>query len=224
MHKIVVGQININSIRNKFDHLMAAVSGNIDILLITETKIDSTFPVNQFYLNGYNVPYRNDRNTNGGGILVYIRDDIRSRIIECENLPSSFEGLVIELSFNLKKWLLICSYNPHRNNIKEHIRVLSCCLDQNIQKYENIILMGDYNAEITNASMQEFCESYFLENMVKKPTCFKNPAKPTCIDLMITNKPGMFQNAKTYETGLSDFHKLDVSTMKQKKTAAHDQV
>ena len=102
MHKIVVGQITINSIRNKFDHLMAAVSGNIDILLITETKLDSIFPVNQFYLNGYNVPYRNDRNNNGGGTLVYIRDDIRSRIIECENLPSSFEGLVMELSFNLK--------------------------------------------------------------------------------------------------------------------------
>ena len=100
MHKVVVGQININSIQNKFDHLMAAVSGNIDILLITETKIDFTFPANQFYLNGYNVPYRNDRDTKGGGILIYICDDIRSRIIECENLPSSFEGLVIELSFN----------------------------------------------------------------------------------------------------------------------------
>ena len=46
MHKVAVGQININSIRNKSDHLMAAVSGNFDILLITETKIDSTFPVN----------------------------------------------------------------------------------------------------------------------------------------------------------------------------------
>ena len=34
------------------------------------------------------------------GILVYVRYDIRSRIIECENLPSSFEGLVIELSFS----------------------------------------------------------------------------------------------------------------------------
>ena len=50
--------------------------------------------------------------------------------------------------------------------------------------------------------------------MVKRPTCFKNPAKPTCIDLIITNKPGMFQNAKTYEKGLSDFHKLVVCTMK----------
>ena len=37
---------------------MAAVVGNIDILSITETKIDSAFPVNQFYLNGYNVPFR----------------------------------------------------------------------------------------------------------------------------------------------------------------------
>ena len=41
MHKIVVGKININSIRNKFDPLMAFVVGNFNILLITETKIDS---------------------------------------------------------------------------------------------------------------------------------------------------------------------------------------
>ena len=53
--------------------------------------------VNKFYLNDYNVPYRHDRNTNDGGILVYVRNDIRSRIIESKNLPRSFEGLVIEL-------------------------------------------------------------------------------------------------------------------------------
>ena len=56
MHKIVVGYININPVRNKFDSLMATVAGNIDILPTTETKIDSTFTVNQFYLNGYNIP------------------------------------------------------------------------------------------------------------------------------------------------------------------------
>ena len=54
--------------------------------------------------------------------------------------------------------------------------------------------------------MQEFSESHFLENKFKKPKCFKNPAKPSCIDLIMTNTPGMFQNAKTYKTGLSDFH------------------
>ena len=44
MHENAVGQININSIRNRFDPLIAAVAGNINILLVTETKIDSTFP------------------------------------------------------------------------------------------------------------------------------------------------------------------------------------
>ena len=47
--------------------------------------------------------------------------------------------------------------------------------------------------------------------MVEKPTSFKNPAKPTCIDLILTNKPGVFRNAKTYKAGLSNFHKLAVS-------------
>ena len=69
--------------------------------------------------------------------------------------------------------------------------------------------------------MQEFCDSYFLENMVKKKYGEKKHVSKilqslrTCIDVIITNKPGMFQNAKTYETGLSDFHKLVVSIMKR---------
>ena len=55
----------------------------------------------------------------------------------------------------------------------------------------------------------------FLENTVKKLICFKNPAKPTCIEMIITNKlVEMFRIAKMYETGLSDFYKLFVSVMK----------
>ena len=45
------------------------------------------------------------------------------------------------------------------------MRIFSCCLDPNIQKYESIILMGDYNAEVTETSMQEFCESYLMNYM-----------------------------------------------------------
>ena len=45
--KSIVGQINIKLIRNKLDLLMAAAPGNIDILLIIETKIDDpTLPEN----------------------------------------------------------------------------------------------------------------------------------------------------------------------------------
>ena len=43
--------------------------------------------------------------------------------------------------------------------------------------------------------------------MINKPTCYKNPDKPTCIDLILTNCPGSFQNFCVIETGFSDFYK-----------------
>ena len=56
--------------RNKFDFLTHQVKGNIDILMISETKLDESFPVGQFLIDGYSVPYRLDRDGNGGGILL----------------------------------------------------------------------------------------------------------------------------------------------------------
>ena len=50
--------------------------------------------------------------------------------------------------------------------------------------------------------------------MINKPTCYKNPDKPTCIDLILTNCPGSFQNSCVIETVLSDFHKMIVTVMK----------
>ena len=53
---------------------------NIDALLTSETKIDSSFPSAQFHLEGYATPHRLDRNANGGGIPLYIREDIPSKL------------------------------------------------------------------------------------------------------------------------------------------------
>ena len=81
LNKIVVGHLNINSIRNKFNFLAHQVKGNIDILMISEKKLDEIFPPSQFFLDGYSVLFRYDRNGNGGGILLYIRDDLPSKLL-----------------------------------------------------------------------------------------------------------------------------------------------
>ena len=72
---VTFAQIYINSIRNKFDFLSEIIRGNIKIFLITETKIDTSFHSAQFQINGYTAPYRLHRNSNGGGILLCVRDD-----------------------------------------------------------------------------------------------------------------------------------------------------
>ena len=46
------------------------------MLVITETKKVSTFPLNQFAIQGYSKPYRLDRNRNGGSVFIYVREDI----------------------------------------------------------------------------------------------------------------------------------------------------
>ena len=76
MNKIILAQLNINLIRNKFDFLAQQVKGNIDILMISETKLDESFPFGQFLIGGYSFPFRFDRNGNGGGIFLYIRENI----------------------------------------------------------------------------------------------------------------------------------------------------
>ena len=105
------------------------IGGKVDILLISETKIDSTFPTSQFLM----------------GFYSYI-DSIE--MIEEEGL-----------CFLLKAILL-------------HF-------------LENIILIGDFNVEISESHMNSFCVIYHLKSLIKEPTYYKNPEKPTCIDLIL---------------------------------------
>ena len=66
-NKIVIGHLNINSIRSKFEYLKGFIGNNIDVCLIDETKLNDSFPQGQFIIEGYHVPFRIDRNDRGGG-------------------------------------------------------------------------------------------------------------------------------------------------------------
>ena len=61
VNKLIIAHLNINSLRNKFEFLVEFIRGKVDILMISETK---------------NVPFRLDGNINGGGIMLFVREDI----------------------------------------------------------------------------------------------------------------------------------------------------
>ena len=71
INKVVIGTLNINSLAPKFDQLCEVIGKNLDILTIQETKLDPSFPSQQFMLDGYSEPYRLDRNREGGGVLIF---------------------------------------------------------------------------------------------------------------------------------------------------------
>ena len=87
-------------------------------------------------------------------------------------------------------------------------------MDNYSSKYDDLILLGDLNLEPTESAVRDFCEIYNCKNLIKDNTCFKNPSKPSCIDLIITNRPKSFQNSVTVETRLPDFYKITLTVMK----------
>ena len=122
--KLVLGHLNINSIRNKFEALKFINDNNIDIFLISETKLDNPFPSAQFLINGFSAPYRFDKNSKGGGLLFYIREDISSKILTYSS-SCYIETLLVEINLRKKKWLLNGSYNPSKHQISHHLKCLN---------------------------------------------------------------------------------------------------
>ena len=42
--------------------------------------------------------------------------------------------------------------------------------------------------------MKSFCDNYSLKSLIRKPICYENFEKPTCIDLILTNMPHIFKS------------------------------
>ena len=120
----------------------------------------------------------------------------------------------MKLKFCKKKGLLCCSYNPHKNLISNHLNILGKILDTQMKIYDNFLIVPDFNSEMTESAIENFCGTYHLHNLIKDPTCFKNPDQPSCIHLLLKNFLKSFLESQTLEIILSDFHKLTLTVLK----------
>ena len=90
-NRLIIGYLNINSLRNKFEMLEEIIKDKIDIFPISETKLDGSFTSGEFVIKGYSTPFRLDRNQNGGGLLLYVREDNPCNILN-EYIPEKSIG------------------------------------------------------------------------------------------------------------------------------------
>ena len=149
----MIGQLNISSIRSKFEMVNFLIANEQDVFLLSETKLDEAFPLEQFLISGFAKPLRLDRNSKGGGVMFFIRDNIPFRLLESGNLPFINEALFIERNFRKKKWLMCCGYNPNKSLINKFTHDIGKVLDSFIGNYDNFLIAGGLNSEITKSSM-----------------------------------------------------------------------
>ena len=209
----MLGHLNINSIPNKFTGIMDLVKNNLDVFLISETKIDNSFPDPQFFWQGYGTPYRRDRVTGaGGGLLMYVNEDIPSRQLKEHYAPDDVEVICVEINLRKEKWVIIGIYRPPSMNDKYFLDNLSRITDFYSCKYDKVLIMGDFNQEPSEEGIETFCNIHNLYNLVREKTCFKGP--PKCYDLILTNSKHNFQNTQALVSGFSDFHKMTITILK----------
>ena len=171
------------------------IKDNIDVSLVSETKIDDSFPIGNFLIDGFSTPYRLDRWS--------VREDVSSNLVEAE--AKSIEGFCTELNLCNDKRLLNYSYNPPKNNVGNHLKALSDFSDSHSSTYEKILILGDFNVEANDQNMNTFWDRYILTSLIKRykmiQKWYKNPSHPKCIDLILTNVPRGFQSTCVIETG-----------------------
>ena len=135
---------------------------------------------------------------------MYINDNIPFQ--EDVNLPN-LEVIVTEFYQNNQKRLLLGLYKPPNWKTSNFIQNLSLILDLHFKNYDNVTLNGDCN----DVSFKSFLQAYNLTSLIKEATCFQS-GNLCYIDLILTNQKNMYKLSNTFETGISDHHKL-ISTV-----------
>ena len=103
---VITGHVNVNSMRNKFVAVEELIKGKIDIGLISETKIDKSFPNEQFKIKGYKT-IRRGRDSFGGGFIFYINEQLPSKVLTLESIPRDTGITLLDFTVKNRKGLSI---------------------------------------------------------------------------------------------------------------------
>ena len=124
----------------------------IDILVIAETEIDSSFSTNQFLIGGCKSPYRPNVSGNGGDVLVYVRDNLLSKQLNTLSIQPDIQVVLFEINFRKQKWLMLAIHKPPKQNSRYFIEQISKLLDQH-SRYEKVVVLGGFNLEPSDIAL-----------------------------------------------------------------------
>ena len=174
----LIGYLNINSLKKKIVSLRGILEKTpIDILCIDEIKLDESFPDQQFQIQGYQYPpFRKDRDRNGGGKMVFIRQGLIVKRLQ--ELEMKKESICIELTISKKKWCILFVYRPPHQDKASFFNEITLCASKIVNKYDNFLIAGDLNIDFldfkksSTSFLTQFIDTLSLSNLVKENNLF----------------------------------------------------
>ena len=166
---LIFRQLNVNSIRNKFESVHEIIQNTFDIFLACETKTDSSFPNQQFCIPEYRI-FRKDRNARGGRLLFYVNQDLNCKVLNKYPTRQDLDILVLELKLSKTNWLVIGTYKPPSLSDIASTFEISNILRFHRSTHDNILLMGDLNMTTNNLKLSQLIADHELCTLISEPT------------------------------------------------------
>jgi exonuclease III len=184
--------LNVHYLYPKLDEIKHIIKHqNIDILCLCETFLNNTFSNNELFIENFKM-FRKDRDAHGGGLVIYIKDDLHCiERIDLEN--SSVESLWLEVKqSNSKSFLLSYVYRPPSSRVQWLEDFTNMIVNSPLDEKECIV-MGDFNFDLINLdssskSWLEVMESVRFSQLVQTPTRVTKTST-TLIDHAFSNTP-----------------------------------
>ena len=145
---LTVVHINSQSLSKHYEEIFCIANFQyLHVILLSETWLKASLPSKHYDLPNYNL-FRHDRiGKIGGGVAMYVRDDIDSKVILKSSEPSGIEFMFMELTVAHKKCVVGVVYWPPKvGNIFELVEPLAFLSS----RYEHIVIMGDFNINLFN--------------------------------------------------------------------------
>ena len=216
--------LNVRSILPKMQEIrILANNTNAAVMCFTETWIDDSVTNNETDVPGYTI-VRKDRNRNGGGICMYIREDLAFSPMTLDQSEGIEEIMCIELFLPKTRPIIVatCYRPPHQTDFIENFER---CLMQFRMDCE-LYVLGDFNISYLDTTMSlrnQYCNllnQYNLNQIITNPTRVTNVTS-SLIDHILCSKMEIIAQSGVINVGLSD-HSLIYCTRKRSKCIVNE--
>ena len=212
----ILGHLNVRSVVSKMDEIKLQLERHRSMILgLSETWLDSSVGDNEVSIDGFGL-HRNDRNRNGGGVLVYVPDDLkcfRRYDLECCNV----EAVRLQVKVSSETFLLCHVYRPPNvptSWFDSFENMVECMVRLNAKT----VVMGDFNCDMLGNSyhastLKDMMSTYGFCQSIVDPTRVTQNSE-SLIDLIFATDVDMFTEFGREELGISD-HFLVFGILKQ---------
>ncbi|KYN00041.1 hypothetical protein ALC62_09196 [Cyphomyrmex costatus] len=160
-------------------------------MALSETRLTEEIEDSEVSVPGYNMIRCDAENRNTGGVVLYVRDDIKYDLVLVKKLESNCWCAAIEMKDEIYKGVLMVVYHSPSASDGEFVRFLENIVEQMTVK-EECIIIGDFNIDFMIDSfymkkLQIIMQSLGMKQYVYEPTRITKDSR-TIIDLIFANK------------------------------------